>query len=165
MTVPHTATRSDVDDPEDTEKKSAQQERDIEDIRGNLGDLLLELVPKASHVGAARFDTGPPHDCSRTWYRCHCRCRGRHWVALPKRRAADDASRPPLASGICAAAHDACTCSLHNRLKYLTPNAELTVLNVSSAEAAEYDVPPPIMASASRYLSALIAIATFPASI
>jgi hypothetical protein len=109
MTVPHTATRSDVDDPEDTEKKSAQQERDIEDIRGNLGDLLLELVPKASHVGAARFDTGPPHDCSRTWYRCHCRCRGRHWVALPKRRAADDASRPPLASGICAAAHDACT--------------------------------------------------------
>ena len=37
------------------------------------------------------------------------------------------------------AAHDACTCSLHNRLKYLTPNAELTVLNVSPAEAAEYE--------------------------
>lgn len=37
------------------------------------------------------------------------------------------------------AAHDSCTCSLHNRLKYLTPNAELTVLNVSSAEAAEYE--------------------------
>ena len=37
------------------------------------------------------------------------------------------------------AAHDSCTCSLHNRLKYLTPNAELTVLNVSAAEAAEYE--------------------------
>jgi hypothetical protein len=37
------------------------------------------------------------------------------------------------------AAHDACTCSLHNRLKYLTPNNELTVLNVSPAEAAEYE--------------------------
>ena len=35
--------------------------------------------------------------------------------------------------------HDACTCSLHNRLKYLTPNIELTVLNVSQHEAAEYD--------------------------
>jgi hypothetical protein len=37
------------------------------------------------------------------------------------------------------AAHDACTCSLHNRLKYLTPNTELTVLNVSHSEAAEYE--------------------------
>ena len=37
------------------------------------------------------------------------------------------------------AAHDTCTCSLHNRLKYLTPNAELTVLNVSKEEAAEYE--------------------------
>jgi hypothetical protein len=37
------------------------------------------------------------------------------------------------------AAHDSCACSLHNRLKYLTPNAELTVLNVSQAEAAEYE--------------------------
>jgi len=37
------------------------------------------------------------------------------------------------------AAHDACTCSLHNRLKYLAPNAELTVLNVSAGEQAEYD--------------------------
>ena len=37
------------------------------------------------------------------------------------------------------AAGDTCTCSLHNRLKYLTPNAELTVLNVSQDEAAEYD--------------------------
>jgi hypothetical protein len=36
------------------------------------------------------------------------------------------------------AAHDACTCSLHNRLKYLTPNTELAVLNVSQSEAAEY---------------------------
>lgn len=34
---------------------------------------------------------------------------------------------------------DTCTCSLHNRLRYLTPNAELSVLNVSKAEAAEYD--------------------------
>ncbi len=34
---------------------------------------------------------------------------------------------------------DACTCSLHNRLKYLTPNIELTVLSVSQNEAAEYD--------------------------
>jgi hypothetical protein len=34
---------------------------------------------------------------------------------------------------------DMCTCSLHNRLKYLTPNAELSVLKVSSQEAAEYE--------------------------
>ena len=34
---------------------------------------------------------------------------------------------------------DACTCSLHNRLKYLTPNIELNVLSVSQNEAAEYD--------------------------
>lgn len=34
---------------------------------------------------------------------------------------------------------DTCTCSLHNRLRYLTPNAELSVLNVSNDEAAEYD--------------------------
>ena len=34
---------------------------------------------------------------------------------------------------------DACTCSLHNRLKYLTPNIELTVLSVSQNESAEYD--------------------------
>jgi len=37
------------------------------------------------------------------------------------------------------AEHDMCTCSLHNRLKYLTPNAELSVLNVSAEEAAEYE--------------------------
>ncbi len=37
------------------------------------------------------------------------------------------------------AEHDTCTCSLHNRLKYLTPNCELSVLNVSQAEAQEYD--------------------------
>ena len=36
-------------------------------------------------------------------------------------------------------ARDACTCSLHNRLKYLTPNVELNVLNVSQNESAEYD--------------------------
>ncbi len=36
------------------------------------------------------------------------------------------------------AAHDTCTCSLHNRLKYLTPNCELAVENVSSAEQQEY---------------------------
>jgi hypothetical protein len=30
------------------------------------------------------------------------------------------------------------TCSLHNRLKYLTPNAELSVLKVSDIERAEY---------------------------
>ena len=37
------------------------------------------------------------------------------------------------------AASDTCTCSLHNRLRYLTPNAELSVLQVSKAEAAEYN--------------------------
>jgi len=37
------------------------------------------------------------------------------------------------------AENDTCTCSLHNRLKYLTPNLELSVLNVSKTEAAEYD--------------------------
>ncbi len=37
------------------------------------------------------------------------------------------------------ALHDTCTCSLHNRLRYLTPNAELTVLQVSRDESAEYD--------------------------
>jgi hypothetical protein len=36
-------------------------------------------------------------------------------------------------------ASDTCTCSLHNRLRYLTPNVELTVLNISQQEAAEYD--------------------------
>jgi hypothetical protein len=36
------------------------------------------------------------------------------------------------------AENDTCTCSLHNRLKYLTPNVELSVLNVSQEEAAEY---------------------------
>ena len=36
-------------------------------------------------------------------------------------------------------ARDACTCSLHNRLKYLTPNIELNVLTVSQQESAEYD--------------------------
>lgn len=35
--------------------------------------------------------------------------------------------------------NDTCTCSAHNRLRYLTPNAELTVLKVSEAEAAEYE--------------------------
>jgi hypothetical protein len=35
--------------------------------------------------------------------------------------------------------HDTCTCSLHNRLKYLTPNAELPVLTVSGDEQQEYD--------------------------
>jgi hypothetical protein len=34
---------------------------------------------------------------------------------------------------------DTCTCSLHNRLRYLTPNVELSVLNVSAEEAAEYE--------------------------
>ncbi len=33
---------------------------------------------------------------------------------------------------------DAATCSLHNRLKYLTPNAELEVLKISDRERAEY---------------------------
>lgn len=37
------------------------------------------------------------------------------------------------------AEHDACTCSLHNRLRYLTPNLELGVLTVSGAERAEYE--------------------------
>jgi hypothetical protein len=36
------------------------------------------------------------------------------------------------------AKHDTCTCSLHNRLKYLTPNTELSVLKVSAAERDEY---------------------------
>lgn len=35
--------------------------------------------------------------------------------------------------------HDTCTCSLHNRLKYLTPIAELGVLQVSEKEHQEYD--------------------------
>ena len=34
--------------------------------------------------------------------------------------------------------NDTCTCSLHNRLKYLTPNAELSVQNVSQQESEEY---------------------------
>ena len=34
---------------------------------------------------------------------------------------------------------DTCTCSLHNRLKYLTPNAELPVLKVSREERDEYE--------------------------
>jgi hypothetical protein len=37
------------------------------------------------------------------------------------------------------AAHDTCTCSLHNRLKYLTPNCELSVFKVSQEEQAEYE--------------------------
>lgn len=37
------------------------------------------------------------------------------------------------------AEHDTCTCSLHNRLKYLTPNVELSVLNVSQLEASQYE--------------------------
>ena len=37
------------------------------------------------------------------------------------------------------AENDTCTCSLHNRLKYLTPNAELSVLKVSRQEATEYE--------------------------
>jgi len=37
------------------------------------------------------------------------------------------------------AEHDTCTCSLHNRLKHLTPNVELSVLKVSAEEAAEYE--------------------------
>ncbi len=36
------------------------------------------------------------------------------------------------------AENDTCTCSLHNRLKYLTPNVELSVLNVSQEEVAQY---------------------------
>jgi hypothetical protein len=34
---------------------------------------------------------------------------------------------------------ESCTCSLHNRLKYLTPNAELNVLKISQTERDEYD--------------------------
>ncbi len=34
---------------------------------------------------------------------------------------------------------DMCFCSAHNRLKYLTPNAELEVLKVSAAERDEYE--------------------------
>ena len=34
---------------------------------------------------------------------------------------------------------DTATCSLHNRLKHLTPNAELEVLKVSTEERREYD--------------------------
>lgn len=37
------------------------------------------------------------------------------------------------------AQNDTCTCSLHNRLKYLTPNAELPVLKVSRGEQEEYE--------------------------
>lgn len=37
------------------------------------------------------------------------------------------------------AEHDAGTCSLHNRLKYLTPNTELKVLKVSSSERQGYN--------------------------
>jgi hypothetical protein len=37
------------------------------------------------------------------------------------------------------ARHDTCTCSLHNRLRYLTPNLELPVLQVSEQEKQEYD--------------------------
>ncbi len=35
--------------------------------------------------------------------------------------------------------HDSCTCSLHNRLRYLTPNQELQVLTVAEREAQEYE--------------------------
>ncbi len=35
--------------------------------------------------------------------------------------------------------HDTCSCSLHNRLKYLTPNTELPVLQVSAQEQQEYE--------------------------
>ena len=37
------------------------------------------------------------------------------------------------------AERDTCTCSLHNRLKYLTPNIELNVLKVSARERQEYE--------------------------
>ena len=37
------------------------------------------------------------------------------------------------------AEHDSCTCSLHNRLRYLTPNQELPVLKVSQREVEEYE--------------------------
>ena len=36
------------------------------------------------------------------------------------------------------AANDTCTCSLHNRIKYLTPNSELSLLKVSHAERDAY---------------------------
>lgn len=35
--------------------------------------------------------------------------------------------------------HDSCSCSLHNRLKYLTPNAEISTLMVSAREQQEYE--------------------------
>lgn len=35
--------------------------------------------------------------------------------------------------------HDACTCSLHNRLKLLTPNSELSIQKVSVEEQQEYE--------------------------
>ena len=35
--------------------------------------------------------------------------------------------------------HDSSTCSLHNRIKYLTPNVELNVLRVSEEEQQEYE--------------------------
>ena len=35
--------------------------------------------------------------------------------------------------------NDACTCSVHNRLKYLAPNVELSVLKVSAEEASQYN--------------------------
>ena len=34
--------------------------------------------------------------------------------------------------------HDSCTCSMHNRLRYLTPNQELNVLKVSRQEKQQY---------------------------
>ena len=34
--------------------------------------------------------------------------------------------------------HDSCTCSMHNRLRYLTPNQELKVLKVSQKENQQY---------------------------
>jgi hypothetical protein len=34
---------------------------------------------------------------------------------------------------------DSCNCSLHNRLKYLTPNLEISTLKVSAQEQQEYD--------------------------
>jgi hypothetical protein len=36
------------------------------------------------------------------------------------------------------AKNDTCTCTLHNRIKYLTPNAELPVLKVTRGEREEY---------------------------
>jgi hypothetical protein len=35
--------------------------------------------------------------------------------------------------------HDSCSCSLHNRLKYLTPNVEISTLKVSAREQQEYE--------------------------